>query len=140
MLVFLMSILIGMGIGQSQVYAESKGVWVDPVGMVGTALTTGHPTTGGSVGRSSSGIMLYWLRAYTRIWHTGPILQASHDKWLVNTTLAQTNSLTSIGYGDYAATRHEFQYISIKPASITYTSDTGVRSCYAAWNTFVYNC
>ena len=49
MLIFLMNILIGMEIGQSQVYAESKSVWIDPVGMVGTASTTGHPTaTGGS--------------------------------------------------------------------------------------------
>lgn len=139
-LVFFISVLMGMGLGQSRVHAESKSVWVDPVGTVGTASTIGHPATGGSVGRSSSGITMYWLRAYTRIWHTGPLLQAQHDKWLVNATLAQTNNLTSIGYGDYAVTRHEFQYISVKPTSITYTSDTGARSCYAAWNSFVSNC
>ena len=44
MLVFMTSLLIGMGIGGSRIYAESKSVWVDPVGTVGTASTIGHPT------------------------------------------------------------------------------------------------
>lgn len=137
--VLLVSITIGMLLGQQTALAESKSVWVDPVGNVGTASTTGNPSSG-AIGRSSSGITLYWITAYEKIWHTGPILQTWHYRYFYNATVAQTNSLTSSGYGDYAVTRHEFQYVLGKPTSITYTSHTGTRSCYAAWNTFVYNC
>ena len=42
--IFLVSILIGLGIGQQQAMAESKNVWVSPVGTVGTASTTGFPS------------------------------------------------------------------------------------------------
>jgi hypothetical protein len=76
--VFLAAILLGIAIGQQEAFAESKNVWVAPVGTVGTASTTGFPSQG-SVGRSSSTVTLYWLRAYTKIWHVGPILQNWRD-------------------------------------------------------------
>lgn len=143
-IVFLLSILMGIGFGQQQILAESKSVWVDPVGNVGTALTTGSPSSG-AVGRSSSGIVLYTIAAYSKIWHTGPLLQDQdavylYNQTVYNQTVAQTRSLSSSGYGDYAVTRHEFRYVPGKPTSITYTSDNGARSCFAAWNTFVYSC
>ena len=138
-IVFLLVLLLGVGIGQRRALAESKSVWVDPVGIVGTASTTGFPSQG-SVGSSSSTVTLYWLRAYTRIWHVGPILQDEYDAYATNTRHVSTPRLTSSGYGDYAVTRHEFQYVPSKPMSITYTSDNGARSCSAAWNTFVFNC
>jgi hypothetical protein len=137
--IFLVSILVGVGIGQQQALAESKNVWVDPVGTVGTASTTGFPSQG-SVGRSSSTVTLYWLRAHMRIWHVGPLLQREQNKSLNNTRNVSTDTLTSSGYGDYAVTYHEFRYVPSKPMSTTYTSDNGARSCSAAWNTFVFNC
>ncbi|GIK75640.1 MAG: hypothetical protein BroJett021_46280 [Chloroflexota bacterium] len=45
-LIFLVSILVGLGIGHQQAKAESKNVWVSPVGTVGTASTTGFPCQG----------------------------------------------------------------------------------------------
>ncbi len=137
--VFLVSTLIGLGIGQQQAMAESKNVWVSPVGTVGTASTTGFPSQG-SVGRSSSTITLYWLRTHTRIWHVGPLLQREQNRSLYNTRGVSTDALTSSGYGDYATTYHDFRYQSGTSLSTTYTSDSGGRSCSAAWNTFVYNC
>jgi hypothetical protein len=137
--VFLVSTLIGLGIGQQQAMAESKNVWVSPVGTVGTASTTGFPSQG-SVGRSSSTITLHWVRAHTRIWHVGPLLQREQNRSLYNTRSVSTDVLTSSGYGDYAVTYHEFRYQSSTSLSTTYTSDSGGRSCSAAWNTFVYNC
>ena len=137
--VFLVSTLIGLGIGQQQAMAESKNVWVSPVGTVGTASTTGFPSQG-SVGRSSSTITLHWLRAHTRIWHVGPLLQREQNRSLYNTRSVSTDALTSSGYGDYATTYHEFRYQSGTSLATTYTSDSGARSCSAAWNTFVYNC
>ncbi|HMN29931.1 MAG TPA: hypothetical protein PKE45_17395 [Caldilineaceae bacterium] len=137
--VFLIGILIGVGIGQQQALAESKGVWVSPVGTVGTASTTGFPSQG-SVGRSSSTVTLNWLRAHIKIWHTGSILQKQDNKGLGNTTSVSTSTLTSSGYGDYAVTYHEFRYQSGSSLSTAYTSDNGARSCSAAWNGFVYSC
>ena len=137
--VFLAAILLGIAIGQQQAMAESRNVWVSPVGTVGTTSTTGFPSQG-SVGRSSSTVTLYWLRAYTKIWHVGPVLQNWYDAYGTNKQLVSTPSLTSSGYGDYAATYHEFRYQSGTSLSTTYTSDSGGRSCSAAWNTFVYNC
>ena len=137
--IFLVSILIGLGIGQQQAMAESKNVWVSPVGTVGTASTTGFPSQG-SVGRSSSTITLHWLRAHTKIWHVGPILQRQDNKALNTIKSISTDTLTSSGYGDYAVTYHEFRYQSGTSLSTAYTSDSGARSCSAAWNTFVYNC
>lgn len=139
-IIFIMSFLIGLGVGQQLALAESKSVWVDPVGTVGTASTTGYPTSGGSVGRSSSSTTLYWLRAHTKVWHTGPILQTQQNAFSNNTTLVQTNALTSSGHGDYAVTYHELQYVPPKPVSTAFTSDSGARSCGAAWNSFVYSC
>jgi hypothetical protein len=137
--IFLVSILVGLGIGHQQALAESKNVWVNPVGTVGTASTTGFPSQG-SISRSSSTISLYWLRAHTRIWHVGPILQNWRDAYGNNKQLVSTPSLTSSGYGDYAVTYHEFRYQSGTSLSTTYTSDNGARSCSTAWNTFVFNC
>ena len=137
--IFLVGILVGVGIGQQQAMAESKSIWVSPVGTVGTASTTGFPSQG-SVGRSSSTITLYWLRAHTRIWHVGPLLQREQNRSLNNTRSISTDVLTSSGYGDYAVTYHEFRYQPGTSLSTTYTSDNGARSCSAAWNTFVFNC
>jgi hypothetical protein len=137
--IFLVSVLIGLGIGHQQAMAESKNVWVNPVGTVGTASTTGFPSQG-SVGRSLSTVTLYWLRAYTKIWHTGPILQQWDDAYDTNTKSVSTDTLTSSGYGDYAVTYHEFRYQPSTSLSAAYTSDNGARSCSTAWNTFVFNC
>lgn len=137
--IFLAAMFLGIAIGQQEALAESKNVWVDPVGAVGTASTTGFPSQG-SIGRSSSTVTLYWLRAYTKIWHIGPILQNWYDAYDNNKQLVSTPSLKSSGHGDYAVTYHEFRYVPSKPMSTTYTSDNGARSCSAAWNTFVFNC
>jgi hypothetical protein len=137
--VFLAAILLGIAIGQQEAFAESKNVWVAPVGTVGTASTTGFPSQG-SVGRSSSTVTLYWLRAYTKIWHVGPILQNWRDAYANNKQLVSTPSLKSSGYGDYAVTYHEFRYQPGTSLSAAYTSDNGARSCSTAWNTFVFNC
>ncbi len=137
-IVFIIALFLGAQIGR-QVRAETRSVWVDPVGTVGTASTTGFPSQG-SIGSSSSSVTLYWLRAYTKIWHAGPILQNYHDAWNTNTRFVQTRRLMSSGYGDYAVTRHEFIYVPSKPKSVTYTSDNGARSCFQAWDTYVQRC
>ncbi|MBE2239061.1 MAG: hypothetical protein IAE81_14820 [Caldilineaceae bacterium] len=138
-IVFLVAVAIGFALGQQQALAESKSVWVSQVGTVGTASTTGFPSQG-SVGRSSSTVTLYWLRAYTKIWHVGSILQNSDDARDFNKQSVSTRSLTSSGYGDYAVTYHEFRYQPGTSLSTAYTSDNGARSCSAAWNGFVYSC
>jgi hypothetical protein len=38
--------IVGVGIGQQRTLAESKSVWVDSVGIVGTASTTAFPSQG----------------------------------------------------------------------------------------------
>jgi len=138
-LVFLIGTLAGIWFGKPLAFAESKNVWVDPVGMVGTASTKGYPSTG-AIGRSSSGIALYTIGVHIKIWHTGPLLQDQDVDYLYNKRVAWTDTLTSSGHGDYAVSRHEFRYVLGKPASIVYTSDNGDRSCYTAWSTFVFSC
>jgi hypothetical protein len=137
--IFLVSSLVGLGLGRQQARAESKNVWVSPVGTVGTVSTTGFPSQG-SVGRSTSSLALYWLRAHTKIWHVGPILQRQDNKDINNARSISTEILKSSGYGDYAVTYHEFRYQQGSSLSTAYTSDNGARSCSAAWNTFVFNC
>lgn len=130
-------IVIGAGIGIGHIYAETLSpIYVPGAGWVGTAKTTGNPTAGAK-GYATSTTSLYYTNAHIRIWHTGPLLQDEDSKAWYWSTGGSTDTVSSIGYGDYATTRSRFQY-SYEYSMVTYyTSDTGAHSCQNAWNTYV---
>lgn len=130
---------LGIGLGLSQTYAESRiNVNVPSIGNVGTAATFGNfegtPIRMFAFGTSSSSVNLSYLHANIKIWHVGPLLQSATSRVWLNSRGGATNRISSGGFGDKATTQSRFRGTSSSSIVDYYTSfPDNTASCFNAW-------
>lgn len=134
-MVTVIAVLVGMGLGQARIYAETQSnVYVPGAGNVGTAGTWGWSSGGNlfAYGGSTSSVTLSYQGANIRIWHVGPLLQDSDAKDWYNSYGGVTDTVSSSGYGDKAATNSGFFQSGGANYYTSYPDNSA--SCYAFWN------
>lgn len=137
----LLSFVIGMSVGMTKVFAETKtGIYVPGAGNVGTIATEGYFDSSGWLharGRTASSVSLYYTSAHIKIWHpVSYILQDSKFEDWYWSTGGRTLYGFATGTGDTGTTRSVLRYSTSSGSTVRYDTsypNNGVGGCYNHW-------